>query len=306
MANQVKKAVEQEKRDAFRTGDAEIDKIRVIENANKVEQQPRVKRKLNEKVIENRHNSSIVLGRDYIYDELNDTSVGMIDITAGRVTNSGDASEPMSVADFDLDAARVYVSQKSDIDKQFGLPAGTLGSANTRSAVGIKADAVRVISRDASSGIKLIVEGKENSQGGDGDGIGGVELIAAGGKDMQAIPKAADLADTLELMTQFILNLESMLMAVVESQGQFNTKVATELDISPFFGAPSIPDAANLPQLGKTSLDFFSYVIWSGRSLAAQIESFQKLNLGVIRDKETKKSTRLSNPSFASKYHKLD
>ena len=318
MAKQVKKAVEQRLRDSFRTGDPDIDKVRILQNPNKAEVQPKVKKKPNEKLIENRHNSSIVLGRDYKYDDLNDTSIGMIDITAGRIANSLQDGSPIisieeenpenlySTGDFDLDAARIYLSQKSDIDKLFGLPAGSLGDADSRSAVGIKADAVRIISRDSSSGVKIIVEGKDNSQGGDGDGLSGVELIAGGGKDMQPIPKATDLAVTLEMITQFIVSLETMLMSSIETQQAFNQKVATELNISPFFGAPSIPDVANLPQLGKTSLDTFSYVTWSGRSLVAQMEAFQKLHLGIIRDKESKEPTRLNIPSFASKYHKLD
>ena len=310
-----KKAIESEKLESFKTGDPIIDTLRTIENENKVEDQPRIRKKKNEKVIENRHNSGIVLGRDYTYDELNDTSVGMIDIAVGRVANTTLTGDPLlgdepqkdlySSGDFDLDAARIYLSQKADIDKMFGLPKGDSGNADVRSAVGIKADAVRVISRDSSSGIKLIVEGKPNSQGGDGNGFGGVELIAGGGTDMQAMVKASDLAEALDQLSSYILTLEAMLMNALETQQAFNSKVATEMDISPFFAAPSLPDFTNLPQLGKTTLDQFS-VIMSGRSLAASIQDFQKFHLGVQRDSDTKKVTQILKPKFASKYHKLD
>lgn len=316
MAKEVKYAVDKELREFFKTGNPDIDDARIIENANKVEIQPSVFKKANEKVIENRHNSSIVLGRDYKYDDLNDTSIGMIDIAVGRVGNVDALGDPVrgdepvqdiySEGDFDLDAARIYLSQKSDIDELFSLPDGNLGSAKVRSAVGIKADAVRLISRDSSSGIKLVVEGKDNSQGGDGDGLAGVELIAAGGTDMQSIPKSTDLAETLEKITEFVMTVESMVMSFVEAQQEFNTKVATELNISPFYGMPTIPDPANITQLGKTSLNFFSYIVWTGRALATEVEAFRKLDLGVVKDETTNESTRIGLPVFASKYHKLD
>ncbi len=300
----------------FTTGNPIEDTLRVVQNPNKVETQPRVAKKPTEKVIENRHNASIVLGRDYKYDELGDTSIGMIDLACGRKANTDfsgnrilegeDIKNPRSIADFDLDAARIYLSQKSDIDKLFGLPQGDSGDADVRSAVGIKADAVRVISRDSSSGIKLIVEGKPNSQDGDSNGPGSIELIGGGGIDMQPMVKADELATTLIQLSNFVLSLEAMLMSTVETQQAFNSKVATEMDISPFFAAPSLPDFTNLPQLGKTTLDQFSFVTMAGKSLAVSIQNFQKLRLGVHRDSETKKVTQILKPKFASKYHKLD
>ena len=320
MANKSKQfspAINSDLRKQFATGDPEIDTLRLTENPNRVEVQPTVLKKFNEKVIENRHNASIVLGRDYTYDELNDTSIGMIDIACGRTANvdilgnpiiDGEVVEnPKSVADFDLDAARIYLSQKANIDKQFNLPRGTSGDADIRSAVGIKADAVRIISRDANSGIKLVVEGKNNSQGGDGGTPGaGVELIAGDGTGLQPMVKADELATTLLQLSSFVLSLEAMLMSTVETQQAFNSKVATEMAVSPFFAAPSLPDFTNLPQLGKTTLDQFCFATMAGKSLAVSIQTFQKLQLGVHRDSITKKVTQVLQPKFASKHHKLD
>jgi hypothetical protein len=316
MGKTVAKAIDQQKRESFKTGDPLIDAVRVIENENKVEDQPRVAKKPNEKVIENRHNSSIVLGRDYKYDDLNDTDIGMIDVAVGRVANVNSSGEPLiggeeekdkfSKSDFNLDAARIYLSQKTDVDKEFDLPRGTLGNAENRSAVAVKADAVRIVSRDSASGIKLVVEGSDNSRGGDGDGLGGVELIGANGTDMQPIPKSKDLAIALEEMSNYILTLENMLMKTLEIQMTFNRKVATEMDISPFYAAPSLPDFGNLPQMGKTSVDYFSYITWTGKKLALDIEKFKKLTLGLQRDEESGEVTKIKNPNFASKYHKLD
>ncbi len=316
MAKTTAKAVDQTKRESYKTGNPAIDAVRVIENQNKVEDQPRVSKKTNEKVVENRHNSSIVLGRDYKYDELNDTDIGMIDLAVGRVANVNTVGEPLlggeeekdkfSKGDFDLDAARIYLSQKTDVDREFDLPAGSLGNADHRSAVAVKADAVRIVSRDSAAGIKLVVEGSDNSRGGDGDGLGGVELIGANGTNMQPIPKSKDLAIALEEMSNYILTLENMLVNSLQIQMAFNRKVATEMNISPFYTAPSLPDIGNMPQLGKTSADYFSYITWTGKKLALDIESFKKLTLGLQRDEETGQVTKVKNPNFASKYHKLD
>jgi hypothetical protein len=319
MAKEVGKAVEQTLRDSFRTGNAAIDEMRVLQNSNKVETQPKVKKKHNEKVIENRHSSNIVLGRDYKYDELNDTSVGMIDIAVGRIANSLQDGTPVidpesenpedlySTGDFDLDAARIYLSQKSDIDKLFTLPAGTLGDADNRSAVGVKADAVRIISRDASAGIKLIVEGKENSQGGDGDGLSGVELIAGGGTDMQPMVKADDLAKSLQEITEFITTLETMVTTMFRNQMAFNQQVSGEMHFH-YTGdgvARTFPPGENLSQYGKTYMDFFNYV-WEGKALSTKIKLYESLDLGLSDSGDNGKKTKVLNPKFASAHHKLD
>jgi hypothetical protein len=309
------RAVDPKARERFKTGDPLIDAVRIYENENKVEDQPRVLPKANEKIIENRHGSSIVLGRDYKYDEENDTGIGMVDIAAGRVANATILGKPLvgdetidqsySKGDFKLDAARVYVSQKSSIDREFDLPMGTLGNADNRSAVAMKADAVRIISRDSAAGIKLVVEGENNSRGGDGDSLGGVEIIGANGTNMQPIPKAVDLAIVLEEMINYIQTLENLVVKVVEVQQEFNKQVATEMHISPFYGAPTIPDAGNLTQLGKTSMDYISYVTLEGKKLSTDMEVFKKMTLGIQRTEEGE-PVKIKNPSFASKYHKLD
>ena len=44
--------------------------------------------------------------------------------------------------DFEIDAARVYISQKTDVDKNFKLPNGSMGSSEAKSSVALKADRV--------------------------------------------------------------------------------------------------------------------------------------------------------------------
>ena len=135
------------------------------------------------------NNTSIVLGRDrpgslntgYGHGLEPHTGAGAIDIVVGRMApypkrymNSRDKPgfkekllvNPMFNQDIDdqgrviMDAARIYVSQKADIDKYFNINTGDgtrgIGNIETKSAIGMKADAVRIIAR--SGGIKLVTQ----------------------------------------------------------------------------------------------------------------------------------------------------
>ena len=157
---------EQERKTLPQTGDAQKDDENAHVNRSRHEVQPKVRRsglRSNDYVIENKHNASIVLGRDYEYDELNDTSIGMVDITAGRISDSKLTGfktvlvDEVSSGNLIADAAKVYVSQKTDIDALYGFTSRG-DPSNDRSAVGIKADAVRLVSRDPTAGIRLIVQ----------------------------------------------------------------------------------------------------------------------------------------------------
>lgn len=96
-----------------------------------------------------------------------DIVVGM---ASGAKLKAGAAVNPNMASD----AARIYISQLTDIDINFGLPDGEGGNLKSRSGIGIKADGVRIIGRE---GIKLVTgrsfafsgagpEGERNSMGG--------------------------------------------------------------------------------------------------------------------------------------------
>ena len=54
---------------------------------------------------------------------------------------------------FEADAARIYISELTDIDKNFGVTEGKSGEMKDRSGIGIKADGVRIIGRE---GVKIV------------------------------------------------------------------------------------------------------------------------------------------------------
>tara|TARA_R100000315_G_C5225980_1_gene137037 strand:+ start:274 stop:1407 length:1134 start_codon:yes stop_codon:yes gene_type:complete len=112
-----------------------------------------------------------------------------IDIVVGRMSSAQNvnttARSTIVNPNFGADAARIYISQLTDVDNNFGIVDGIAGNIKSRSAIGIKADAVRLVGRE---GVK-IVTGKapfEGFQNGETNSLGGtikqiqpkIELIA--------------------------------------------------------------------------------------------------------------------------------
>ena len=136
------------------------------------------------------NNSFIVLGRDRPsnlysgYGGKGSTQCGRIDLLVGLGAGmkGGPPNEDVIVnPNFALDAARIYISQKTDIDKNFGLSRGRQGNKKGHSGIGIKADAVRVIGR---GGVKIITGKGQNIKA----GMGG-EKLSMGSKESRPSPK---------------------------------------------------------------------------------------------------------------------
>ena len=149
----------------------------------------------NEKVIRN-EGAYIVLGTDRPdsdrsgYGAEGATSANSIDIMVGRMASArggkgppGQSGEDGALVDnsFFADAARIHVSQLTDVDKNFGLAETSAPNSIARSAIGMKADAVRIIGRE---GIKIVTG---RGDGPTGTGRGG-EPNSRGGKIVQPAP----------------------------------------------------------------------------------------------------------------------
>ena len=154
-----------------------------------------------EHVIEGANNTWIVLGRDRPaslgdgYGATGVNNAGAIDICAGMMAGSRTGAQQISNVHPNMasDAARIYISAKTDIDENFGLADGKQqkgkeGSTKGKSGIGIKADGVRIVAR--ANGIKLITgKGNFNNTGVNGEvdsngnalvpnDLGSIELIA--------------------------------------------------------------------------------------------------------------------------------
>ena len=117
-----------------------------------------------------------------------------IDVVVGRMSSANNVNTRRTATivnpNFGADAARIYISQLTDIDTNFGIVDGITGNTKSRSGIGIKADAVRLIGRE---GVK-IVTGKAPFDGFGPDG----ETNSLGGKIKQISPKIELLAGNTE------------------------------------------------------------------------------------------------------------
>ena len=204
-----------------------------------------------EKVIANENNASIVLGRDRPGSRLSgyggrgETQCAAIDIVCGRMSadprQTNEEGEFVHVnPDFKLDAARIHVSQKTDIDENFGLAAGRVGASNSKSGIALKADGVRLIARD---GIKLITRtDMRNSQGGEVQSVTGIDLIAGNDDtELQPMVKGNNLVAAFEQLVSHVDALNGIVDSFLMSQMEFNSFATTHFHISPGFGAPTPP-----------------------------------------------------------------
>jgi|TARA_R110000823_G_scaffold314867_1_gene444865 hypothetical protein len=170
-----------------------VAKILGLNNERVIEPEPKYDNTQNEHVIKGNNNSWIVMGRDRPasrssgYGGQGATQAGSIDIVVGRGSSqSGGPSDNILGPNFFGDAARIHISQKTNIDRNFGLEAGKIGRKEGTSGIGIKADDVRVVGRQ---GVKIVTgkgTGVSSGAGGEKNALGhspaepapGIEFIA--------------------------------------------------------------------------------------------------------------------------------
>tara|TARA_R110000796_G_scaffold82182_1_gene180507 strand:+ start:896 stop:1858 length:963 start_codon:yes stop_codon:yes gene_type:complete len=243
---------------------------------------------------EGENNTQIVMGRDRPsskfsgYGGRGDTHCGSIDIVAGRMGNevrSEDSSGNKVFTDphFTKDAARIYISQKTDIDKNFNLAEGAVGMAETRSGIAIKADGVRIVARE---GIKLVTQvDKLNSLGGKVLAIKGIDLIAGNDdSDLQPLVKGQNLLELLRYMVEDIRKLTGMINSLTTASIKMNSVLAAHTHpilpggnpvTAPLPGAaPSIELGiiAVTDSMGKVIVDFQSQVSSTINSITGEMD----------------------------------
>lgn len=225
-----------------------------------------------EDVITNGRNAWLVLGVDREKGITTgtggkgQTQCGAIDLVCGRMASYARGTDkngdPIKVnPDFVIDSARVYISQKSNIDEYFHLVDGKVGNPPIASAVGIKADEVRLVAR---GGIKLVTgTDLRDSQGDRIYESRGVDLIAGNDdSDMQPLVKGDNLVFGLIDMATEIEQLREILFKFMEIQHNYNEKLFTHTHKSPFYGIDTLFDVGPaFSQGAKTLVDTIDTMI---------------------------------------------
>ena len=257
-----------------------------------------------ETVYKGQNNSYIVLGRDRPASRLSgyggsgDTQASMIDLVVGRMASSPRSQDEegniiSTDPDFKVDAARIYISQKTDIDENFELVDGSIGNSKTKSAVGIKADGIRLVARE---GIKLVTRtDKVNSQGGEVKSVSGIDLIAGNDdSDLQPLSKGDNLAEALGRIVFHIDKLNGIVDYFLMQQIQMNIALTTHTHLVPILGTTLLAPA----------------VVSSGISTVKNLALTSKIDLAKHKaNLKTFKKTYLSKAGkkyINSKYNKVN
>ena len=245
-------------------------------------------------------NSHIVFGRDRNasrasgYGGQGHTQASSIDMVVGRGGASPDATINVD-PNFRTDAARIYISQKSDIDQYFNLASGDQGNLTARSAIGIKADGVRIIGRD---GIKLVTRTEpQNSKDGSAS-YNGIELIACNDEtDIQSIVKGENLVEALQELEARLSELSSIVLNHLKDQLQFNLKVAshTHTGVSSFGAVTTVPSVALVPAGIQATMD----------AAEGMLDNYKnRINTNILW--KTKYLNSASSKYICSKYNKVN
>ena len=193
------------------------------------------------------------------------THCASIDIVAGRkawfASSKTRRGKPLTVDnDFTLDAARIYISQKADVDGYFRLPPGKVGNTSMespRSCIAAKADTVRIIARE---NIKFVTKVDQyNSQGAtlkdELKGQYGIDIIAM---EDERLLQPMVLGTNLQ---KFLLELTVAISQIMSTQSTYITQTRGALrslmshsHFETFFGNKGIPDVVGAVPDGINTL----------------------------------------------------
>ncbi len=253
----------------------------------------------------NSSNAYISLGKDRVASPLSgmgglgDPACDAIDIVVGPLgestTTTVKGKEVINInPHFGLDKARIYITQKGNIDDYFGLEDGVvgekgrIGTSREKSAIALKADHLRFISRES---IKLVSSGTDDTEF-----KAGVYLIAENNEEkLQSMVLGENLVDYID--NNLVKSLSETLQIMfdfMKTQNDFNASVVQHTHLSPFFGKPTSVSFNIVGDGVKNMLSNFENMIKNIKA-SANNEIANKFPL-----------LPLSKKYFLSKYHKLN
>ena len=198
----------------------------------------------NETVIAGQSNCSIVLGNDKPQGPLSGLSgrsfsgIATIDICAGRQSKRVLQSDYYLSNNFEEDAARIYISQLSEVDTNIGFPNYTINEIQTDSSgyastVTLIADKPRILGRE---NIKIGTKHLGHNSIGKRVVPAGVDLIAGYDTpdiehELQPMVKGSNLLDAIKKIIEHLLSVQNTIEVLFESQRRINNALLSHSHI---------------------------------------------------------------------------
>lgn len=270
-----------------------------------------------EKVIAGANNTYIILGRDRPFDRASgkagrgESHCGMVRIIAGlqgydaKAVNQ-EGKKLFADPDLEKDAASIYISQKAVIDDYLSLatePNQTIDPDNPKSAIALKADEIRVVSRQD---IKMVtVTDKKNAQGGDIQSTYGIHLVGGNkAEDLEPMVRGDQLVKYLKKLQEEISKLNGIFAGYIDYQRNINEAFFLHYhDVLPNL-LLTMPPFKAWPQTLDGMTKHFSRSL---RSLVTQKANLSTLEENYLSSTNYGKSENKNSPAYIlSGYHKLN
>ena len=174
------------------------------------------------------------------------TQASCIDLVAGLGGHNpkqvaGDGGKVYTDPDMFKDSARIYISQKTDVDENFAIgKEESYHRTEAHSAVAVKADHIRLIGRES---LTLVTNtDRLNSQGGEIRQTVGINLMANNDEDgLQPIPRGDNLKEALMVLSDSIEKFAKMFQGYMTYQSKYNRALMMHTHMSPFYAIPTLP-----------------------------------------------------------------
>jgi len=211
-----------------------------IENQFQTEIKPTFHQTTAETVYSGKTNCLIIMGNDRPgspgtgYGSKGGGGCATIDIVAGHL-GKRPIMDTAASKNLDLDAARIYITQKTDVDANFNIPqygveldnlSIPLENSKGKSAVVAKADCVRLVARE---NIKIVTQHLGDTSLDGSKYLGGIDIIAGcdvpGTSAPQPMVKGNNLTAALASIVTAIETVQSNLSDFIDLQNKMNSEM---------------------------------------------------------------------------------